>query len=171
MFLYVSETTSKICVVFADSHSSVFQRDAMLTLRKDLSTKSSLHTYPIAKPFIFLEQYSIIVTETVRNLAVASLAILLITSPFLVDFIVTLLVFFGFVALIFELFGLMFIWEVSLNSISMINLVMAIGFSVDYSAHIALSFLKSDETTPEKRVIHALGSVGASVTLGGMWLS
>ncbi|XP_031552372.1 patched domain-containing protein 3-like [Actinia tenebrosa] len=163
-----SVVASRILGYIQDSHSSVFQRDAMLTLRKDLSTKSSLRAYPIAKPFIYLEQYAIIFTETVRNLAVSSLAILLITSPFLVDLIVTFLVFLGFVALIFELFGLMFIWGVSLNSISMINLVMAIGFSVDYSAHIALSFLKSDEATPEKRVVHALESVGASVTLGGI---
>jgi predicted RND superfamily exporter protein len=117
---------------------------------------------------MFLEQYSIIITETIRNLAVASLAIMIITSPFLVDPIVTLLVFLGFVSLILELFGLMFIWGVSLNSISMINLVMAIGFSVDYSAHIALSFLKSKEETPEKRVVYALKNVGASVMLGGM---
>ena len=139
----------------------------MLTLRRDLSKESALGAYPIARSFIFLEQYAVLITETIRNLTVASLAILVITSPFLVDLAVTLLVFLGFVALIFELFGLMFFWGVALNSISMINLVMAIGFSVDYSAHIAHSFLKSDETTPEKRVVFSLKNIGTSVALGG----
>ena len=63
--------------------------------------------------------------------------------------------------------GLMRIWGVSLNSISMINLVMAIGFAVDYSAHIAHAFVFSHETNPDKKVINALRTVGASVFMGG----
>ena len=89
------------------------------------------------------------------------------------DFAVILLVSLGFVALIFELFGLMYIWGVSLNSISMINLVMAIGFSVDYSAHIAHAFLMSEKRTANERVIEALSTLGTSVFMGGkiiqMW--
>ena len=63
--------------------------------------------------------------------------------------------------------GLMYVWGVSLNSISMINLVMAIGFAVDYSAHFAHSFVFSTEKNPEEKVIAALRTVGASVLLGG----
>ena len=58
-------------------------------------------------------------------------------------------------------------WDVPLNSISMINLVMAIGFAVDYSAHVAHSFVFSTESNPEKRVVNALKTVGASVIMGG----
>ena len=65
-----------------------------------------------------------------------------------------------------ELFGLMYIWDVPLNSVSMINLVMALGFSVDYSAHIAHAYVTS-EGSPERRVVAALKSLGASVLLGG----
>ena len=61
----------------------------------------------------------------------------------------------------------MYVWNVSLNSISMINLVMAIGFTVDYSAHVAHSFVFSTESNPEKKVINALKTVGASVIMGG----
>jgi len=139
----------------------------MQSVREDLSSKSSMSAYAITRPFIFLEQYAIIRTETIRNLSVASLAIFIITSPFLVDFIITIFVSLSFVALVFELFGLMAIWGVSLNSISMINLVMAIGFSVDYSAHIALAFLKSNEETSDGRVVDSLKSVGVSVAMGG----
>ena len=64
----------------------------------------------------------------------------------------------------------MHIWGVSLNSISMINLVMAIGFAVDYSAHFAHAFVFSRETSPEEKVIQALGTVGASVFMGGKFL-
>lgn len=149
------------------SNSSVFRKDAMLSMRKDLSTKSKLPVYMAAAPFIFLEQYVIIMSETIRNLTVAALAILVVTAPFLINLGVSLLVFFGFVSLIFELFGMMFLLGVSLNSISMINLVMAIGFAVDYSAHVAHAFVKSQDRLADDRVTHAVTHVGASVLLGG----
>ena len=61
----------------------------------------------------------------------------------------------------------MYIWGVSLNPISMMNLVLAIGFAVDYSAHVAYSFVFSTESNPENKAINALKTVGASVTMGG----
>ena len=85
------------------------------------------------------------------------------------DCTVTLLVVLNFAALICELFGLMVLWNVSLNSVSMINLVMAIGFAVDYSAHIAHAYVMSDKETANERVVHALGTLGASVVMGGMF--
>jgi predicted RND superfamily exporter protein len=50
----------------------------------------------------------------------------------------------------------------------MINLVMAIGFAVDYSAHLAHSFVFSAESNVEEKVVDALRTVGASVIMGGM---
>lgn len=158
---------SRILGVMKDSTSSTFQKNAMLTLRKDLADKSQLNAFPIARAFIFFEQYAITSSETIRNLLIAALAVLIVTSPFLVDCTVTLLVVLNFVALVLELFGLMVVWEVSLNSVSMINLVMAIGFAVDYSAHIAHAYVMSDKETANERVVDALSTLGASVFMGG----
>jgi predicted RND superfamily exporter protein len=158
---------SRILCYMRTSLNSIGQRDAMVTLRKDIETNSPLPAYPIAKPFVFFEQYAITFKATVRNLIIASVAILLITSPFLVDLCVTILVFFGFVALVFELFGLMYFWGVSLHGVSMINLIMAVGFAVDYSAHIAHAYVMSSKNTAEDRVIDALRTLGASVLMGG----
>ena len=44
------------------------------------------------------------------------------------------------------LFGTMWWpWSISLNVSSFINLVLAIGFAVDYSAHVAEGFMVSDQ--------------------------
>lgn len=160
-------TASRIIGFMKDSTSSTFQKNAMLSLREDLSDKSQLNAFPIARPFIFFEQYAITSTETIRNLLIASLAVLIVTSPFLVDCTVTFLVVLNFVALVLELFGLMVLWDVSLNSVSMITLVMAIGFAVDYSAHIAHAYVMSDKETANERVVDALSTLGASVLMGG----
>ena len=139
----------------------------MLSMRKDLSAKSKLPVFVAAAPFVYLEQYAAILSETIRNLTIAALAVFIVTAPFLIDLSVSFLVFVGFVSLIFELFGMMWLLNVSLNSISMINLVMAIGFAVDYSAHVAHAFVKATDTSADKRVVEAVTYVGASVMLGG----
>ncbi|KAJ7372816.1 Patched domain-containing protein 3 [Desmophyllum pertusum] len=152
------------------SSSSIFKKNAMLTLREDIAVKSTLDAFPIARPFMFFEQYAITSRETIRNLIIAALAVLVVTSPFLVDCTVTILVVLNFAALICELFGLMFIWDVSLNSVSMIIIVMAIGFAVDYSAHIVHAYVMSNKLTANERVVDALSTMGASVFMGARLL-
>jgi len=158
---------SRLLAFMKSSGNSTFQKNAMLTLREDIEEKSKLDAFPITRSFIFFEQYAITSQETIRNLLIAALAVLVVTSPFLVDCTVTVLVVLNFAALICELFGLMVIWDVSLNSVSMINLVMAIGFAVDYSAHIAHAYVASTKATANERVVDALSTLGASVLMGG----
>ena len=77
----------------------------MTTLRGDLKDKTTLPVFANAYPFIFFEQYVSTLPETVRNLGLAAAAILVVTSLFLVNPLVILLVVLGFVSLIFELLG------------------------------------------------------------------
>ena len=158
---------SRIIGFMKSNGESTFQKNAMQSLRKDLETKSNLKAFPITGAFIFFEQYVITSRETIRNLIIAAITVFVVTSPFLVDCTVAILVLFNFVALICELFGLMVIWGVSLNAVSMINLVMAIGFAVDYSAHIAHAYVFSNKLSANDRVVDALSTLGASVLMGG----
>ena len=158
---------SRIIVRTKDNYESTFRKNAMLTLRADLDAYGKLNAFPSTLVFIYFEQFVVILRDTVRNLAVSGCAVLLVTLPYLIHPGVALLVVIGFVSLVFELLAIMYIWGVSLNSISMIVIVMAIGFSVDYSAHIAHAYIVSLADTPEERVIDALQTMGASVAMGG----
>ena len=158
---------SRIVAFMKNDPSSTFQKNAMLTIREDFANKSPLNVIPINRNFIFFEQYAIIARETTRNLIIAALAVLLVTSLFLVDCIVTGLVVVNFVSLVLEMFGLMYVWDVSLNGVSMIILVMAIGFAVDYSTHIAHAFVISEKEDSNQRAMDAVSTHGASVFMGG----
>ena len=158
---------SRIIGFMKSNGESTFQKNAMQSLREDLEKKSNLKAFPITRAFVFFEQYVITSRETIRNLIIAAITVFVVTSPFLVDCTVAILVLFNFAALICELFGLMFIWGVSLNAVSMINLVMAVGFAVDYSAHIAHAYVVSNKLSANERVVDALSTLGASVFMGG----
>eukprot|EP00794_Sanderia_malayensis_P000631 gene631-1299_t len=158
---------SRIIVRSQSNDHSIFRKDAMISLRAEIDAECCLNAFPIALTFIYFEQFAIILRDTIRNLVSSGSAVLLVTLPYLIHPGVTLLVVTGFVSLIFELMAIMYLWNVSLNSISMIIIVMAIGFSVDYSAHIAHAYVVSTAEKPEDRVIDALKTMGASVAMGG----
>jgi Niemann-Pick C1 protein len=74
-----------------------------------------------------------------------------------------------------NLFALMYYWGLDLNSITVNNLIIAVGLAVDYSAHIAHSFLVFDPKGSGKmskseirkeKTQGALTSMGSSVFHG-----
>ena len=159
---------SRIIVFYKNNSNSEFQKDAMLRLREDLKSKLTIDMSISSNFFIYFEQYAIVVNEVIWNLIPVAAVIIIIMLPFCIHPLIVLILLMCFASLIVELFGLMYAWDVQLNSLSMINLVMAIGFTVDYSSHVAHAFVISREGTADKRIIHAMGSVGASVLLGGV---
>ena len=158
---------SRTIVFYKDSKNSEFQKDAMIKLREDLKSKLSIDVTVSSNFFIYFEQFAVVVSEVTWNLVTVSIVIMFIMLPFCIHPFIVLILLMCFASLIIELFGLMYLWNVQLNSISMINLVMAIGFTVDYSSHVAHAFVISREDTADKRITNALRSVGASVLLGG----
>ena len=77
------------------------------------------------------------------------------------------------------LFGLIHFWGLTLNPLVVVNIVVAIGVSVDYSAHIAYAFLTTpvpekdgNESINKNEIRHhkatiALNKMGSSVFHGG----
>ena len=162
---------SRILVFSKSSPDSIIQRNMLVSIREELSRSTSstdVDAFAVALPFIYFEQYTQVLNETIRNLIVAGILILLISSMFLNNFVIIICLLCGFLALVLELLGLMYIWNVSVNSLSMIYLVMALGFFADYNGHVAYHFVSSKATSTEHRVIDALGKFGGRVFLAGL---
>ncbi|VDO40826.1 unnamed protein product [Onchocerca flexuosa] len=63
--------------------------------------------------------------------------------------------------------GFMTFWGVRLESVSIITVIMSIGFAVDLSAHIGYAYVKSDGDRHTK-AISALETIGWPVFLGAL---
>lgn len=61
--------------------------------------------------------------------------------------------------------SVMYLWNISLNAVSVVNLVMAIGISVEFCVHICHSFLTIRGSRKE-RAKQALVEMGSSVLKG-----
>jgi len=158
---------SRVVVFMRNTEDTNAGKNSMLKLRESIDKNSRIKLYIAAVPFLYFEQYVLLVPETTRNVIVCAVTVLIMTSPFLLHPGILILMVFSFSALIVELMGLMTIWNVSLNSISMIVITMAIGFCVDYSAHVAHSYITSGAVNSKQATQSALSTIGASVFMGG----
>ena len=59
--------------------------------------------------------------------------------------------------------GFMAFWNVNFDCIAMINLVICIGFSFDFSGHISYAFVFSSEPSVNRKAIEALYLLGYPV--------
>eukprot|EP00916_Digyalum_oweni_P010472 GHVL01017493.1.p1 GENE.GHVL01017493.1~~GHVL01017493.1.p1 ORF type:complete len:871 (+),score=76.06 GHVL01017493.1:82-2694(+) len=125
------------------------------------------HAFPYNGGFFNFEQSLVIVPQTMLNLGVAALVVLVTTFLFLVIPWISLYVLLCIVMIDVDLFGMMALWNIPLDSVSMVNLIMSIGFAVDYSAHVAHSFMLAEGTRNE-RMKESLRAVGVSVFNGGL---
>jgi len=85
-------------------------------------------------------QDAIIVDEALLNIGLASVGVVVVSLLFLGSVTSALLVVAVLLLVDLALLGLIFWWNLQLNSVSVVNLILSLGLAVDYSAHISHSF-------------------------------
>eukprot|EP00163_Fabomonas_tropica_P016341 TRINITY_DN2934_c0_g2_i1.p1 TRINITY_DN2934_c0_g2~~TRINITY_DN2934_c0_g2_i1.p1 ORF type:complete len:442 (-),score=90.72 TRINITY_DN2934_c0_g2_i1:809-2050(-) len=149
---------------------SVAQGMQMVRLREILD-KSEYDAFPDRilysdDEYIFFEQFLIIREQLVLNLGLALVGVAVVTFVLLVHPGMALLTIVVVIIIDIDVLGLMHFWGVRIDSISLINLVLSIGFSVDFCAHIAHAFIVMPGSKVD-RAINALAEMGSSVLAGG----
>ncbi len=91
------------------------------------------------------------------------ISLLLIPNP-----LCSLWVTFAIASVIVGVAGFMALWDVSLDSVSMINLVICIGFSVDFSAHISYAFVSSEKSSADEKATDAITKLGYPIVQGAV---
>ncbi|VDK24039.1 unnamed protein product [Taenia asiatica] len=123
--------------------------------------------FPYSVFYVFYEQYVNILHETVVQMSMGLSAVCIITWVMLgLDFIATLNVVVGVASIALSVAAMMVLWDISLNAISLVNLVVCIGISVEFCAHIVRSFTISTKATRVERALDALSEMGSSVLRG-----
>jgi predicted RND superfamily exporter protein len=117
--------------------------------------------------FLYFDGYAVVGPETIQNIIVALLCVVVICTALLGDFLAAFLVVLMVAVVDFCLLGYMAHWELDFNSVTAINAVIAVGLAVDYSAHIAHSFLLATGSRLE-RVTEAVDHIGSSVMNGAV---
>ena len=127
----------------------------------------SVVAFVLAPIYQAWETDAIITTELWRNIGMAMIAVGFVSLLFLGNIKLCLMVMACVILTLVDLVGTLHFWGVNIDVVSCVNVVLAIGLSVDYSVHIANAF-KSSKGSARCRTQAALTSLGPAVFNGGV---
>ncbi|KZF21086.1 multidrug efflux transporter AcrB transmembrane domain-containing protein [Xylona heveae TC161] len=141
-----------------------------------LREHTGVDVFPYSKFYIFFDQYATIVRLAGTLLGSALAMILVVSSTLLGSVMTGAVVTITVIMIVIDIIGSMALFGVSLNAVSLVNLVICVGIGVEFCAHIARAFMfpsrnimeraKSKFRGRDARAWTALVNVGSSVFSG-----
>ncbi|KAI3797062.1 hypothetical protein L1987_39752 [Smallanthus sonchifolius] len=130
-----------------------------------VSNSLKIEVFPYSVFYMFFEQYLDIWKTALISLAVATCAVFVVCLIITCSIWSSGIIAFVLVMILVDLLGVMAILNIQLNAVSVVNLVMSVGISVEFCVHITHAFLVSSGDR-DQRTKEALGTMGASVFSG-----
>lgn len=139
----------------------------------DISQRMGSEVFPYSSFYVFFDQYAHIVAITQEVLGLGLASVLVVTALLLGSWRTSSIVT-GVVGLtVITVMGVMPLWGICLNAISLVNLVISLGIAVEFCAHVARAFMSAGSGLPvdhpagqkerDERMWTALVDVGPSV--------
>ncbi|KAI7904640.1 patched family-domain-containing protein [Cokeromyces recurvatus] len=138
--------------------------DSARRISKELSQELDIEIYPYSIFYIFFEQYTYLVPMAFEILGLAIFTIFIVTSALLGSLRCGFIVMSVVIMILIDVVGVMTLWDVSLNAVSLVNLVICVGISVEFCCHIARGFMVANGNQ-EERAGKSMIDVGSSVRL------
>ena len=118
--------------------------------------------FPYAREFSNWEEVGVIGTELLRNLLICGAVICVVVFTMIPDPKVSGWVILCILLSIVDVLGMLYWWNITINSITTIYVLISVGLAVDYAAHIAHMF-KEAKGPAQSRACEALGRIGPCV--------
>lgn len=155
---------------FIDAYS------AARRIASEISERTSADVFPYSIFYIFFHQYLDIVSLTAGLLCGVVGLIFVVASLLLGSVLTSAVVTATVVMSVVDIMGAMSVFGVSLNAVSLVNLIICVGISVEFCAHIARAYMFPSRTVMQSnnngfrgrdaRAWTALVNVGGSVFSG-----
>lgn len=140
----------------------------MMTTIRDIASRSPLSVIAYSPAFIFYEQYIAILPQTLQTLGIGVAAVFLITALFMPHPILLFFVVITMAMIMIGIVAFMHFWDLTLSSVTMIHLIMSVGFSVDFTAHICHAFMVAKGSCRNDRAAEAVTSSGGPIFNGAI---
>jgi len=139
---------------------------ARAAVSRVIESANSPYTFSHSKVYAAWETDEIIGHELWRNVGLAMICVFVVTMLLLCNIQICLMVIMIVVFTLTDIIGFLHFWHITIDIISCVNIVLAIGLCVDYSVHIGHAFMVAKGTRQEKAV-QAISSIGPAVFNGG----
>ncbi|XP_066143924.1 NPC intracellular cholesterol transporter 1 homolog 1b-like [Euwallacea fornicatus] len=129
--------------------------------------QEGIQIFPYSVFYVYYEQYLTIWADFLKSINYS------LTLVFVVTFVLTGLDLFAssviivtVTMIVIHMMGMMYLWNISLNAISMVNLILSVGIAVEFCGHLVHSYVRSSESSSLDRATDALGNMGSSILTG-----
>lgn len=131
-------------------------------------TNSTRHeVFPYSPIYVFYEQFTTIWRDTLVSFSISFATVLVMTFFVLgCDLYSSVIILSTIFMIVVDVGGMMYFWNITLNGVSLVNLVVAVGISVEFCTHIVHAFQVSQEPTRVARSRDSLVNMGSSVLSG-----
>ncbi|XP_056636520.1 patched domain-containing protein 3 [Diorhabda sublineata] len=143
------------------------EKEMVRALRK-ICDESPLNATVFNPYFVYFDQFELVRPLSIQNMILGAIIMMLVTFIFIPNVLCSFWVAFSIISIETGVVGYMALWGVNLDSISMINLIMCIGFSVDFTAHICYAYMSSKGRTSEDKVKDSLYALGLPIFQGSI---
>ena len=87
------------------------------------------------------EQFEQTVPNTIQAFIIATESMYLVSLLFIPDILSAICILLAMFSIMIGMVGFMHVWGLSLSSITMIEVIMCVGFCIDFSAHLTHAFI------------------------------
>ncbi|RNA30704.1 Patched domain-containing 3 [Brachionus plicatilis] len=153
---------SRFYLQYSELHLSSLDAMPMHLLRK-VCQESGLPVFPYSITFKYYEQFEETLPNVIQSFVIALESMYLIALIFVPDLVSVFCIIASMLSIMTGLVGFMHLWGLSLSSITMIELIMSVGFCVDFSAHVTHAFITNGKGDRNKRAYKAFLHVGVPI--------
>ncbi|XP_035691140.1 protein dispatched homolog 1-like [Branchiostoma floridae] len=148
------------CQKMETSQEEIVAMNNLYQIADDMEFSST--AFPYSGIFNAWETNEVIQEELFRNIGLALAVVLMIGLLLLANLATCFWVFICVTFTLIDVMGMMYFWGLEINIISAILVIVALGLSVDYAAHLGVMFLTLPGTKQE-RASKSLGAIGPAV--------
>ncbi|RCN25528.1 hypothetical protein ANCCAN_28759 [Ancylostoma caninum] len=137
---------------------------------RDLAAKYpdlEIFTYQYSRPIA--DQLNVILQSTIQNDSLAVVCMVIISLLFIPNPLCAVWITIAIITIDVGVIGFLSLWGVKLDPIFMITIILSIGFSIEFSAHITHGFVSNEgNLTPKERCIDSMEKLAWPVVHGSM---
>ncbi|XP_012938836.1 patched domain-containing protein 3 [Aplysia californica] len=160
--------TASRCFVYSYKVTDSNDQADLMTRMREVADNDPLDTFAYHPAFVYFEQYVSVLPSTLQTVGITIAVMFVVTCIFLPHPMIVALVMIQVVMIVTGVFGFMGLWGLSLSSITMIQLIMSVGFSVDFCAHVCTAYMVSEEYSRRERAKEAIVHASGPILNGGM---
>ncbi|XP_068204511.1 patched domain-containing protein 3-like isoform X1 [Palaemon carinicauda] len=151
--------------LFSNAKEQIHAMDSLKALIKEIGFDGEVNAW--ARIYSGWETDKIIEKELYTNMGLAMMVVFLVTLVLIANFYMSLMVLLCVIMTLIDVGALMHWWGLTIDTVSCIDLVLAIGLCVDYAAHVGHTFMKKEGSRDERARL-TVATIGPAVLNGGV---